>query len=87
MAGGEDRRQSSEQKADLSLHKKMKISFAVAMLLQTSQSIRITDPKVEPKSWDPKTLQACPTDPARTILDDGKTHVAKYPFVGASCKL
>ena len=65
----------------------MKISFAVAMLLQSSQSIRITDPKVEPKAWDPKTLPECPSDPARTIMDDGKTHISKYPYVGASCKL
>jgi len=62
----------------------MKISFAVAMLLQTSQSIKIG---VEPKAWDPKTLPACPSDKARTIMDDGKTHIAAYPFVGASCKV
>jgi len=55
--------------------------------LQSSQSIRITDPKVEPKAWDPKTLPDCPSDPARTIMADGKTHISKYPYVGASCKL
>ena len=64
----------------------MKTTFAIAMLLQSSQSIRIKN-RDAPLAWDPKTLPECPSDGARTIMDDGKTHVAKYPFVGASCKL
>ena len=39
-----------------------------------------------PLSWDPATLPACPPKP-RTLMDDGETHVVKYPFVGASCKM
>lgn len=63
----------------------MKVSFAVAMLLSSTQAVRVKDSPV-PKPWDPKTLPECPSDPARTIMDDGRTHVTKYPYVGASCK-
>ena len=35
--------------------------------------------------WDKDSLTDCP-GPGRTIMDDGKTHVSKYPNVGATCK-
>ena len=41
----------------------------------------------DPVSWDPDTLPDCPADPKRTKMDDMKTHVTKYPYVGATCKL
>jgi hypothetical protein len=34
---------------------------------------------------DPENLPACPADEGRTIMDDGETHVSKYPNVGATC--
>ena len=36
-------------------------------------------------AWKPETLPPCPS-PERTVMDDGKTHVVKYPYVGATCK-
>ena len=63
----------------------MKVSFAVACLLNSSYAIQLKSKNSEP--WDKDTLPDCPEDPARTIMDDGKTHVVKYPLVGASCKM
>ena len=37
-----------------------------------------------PVPWDPATLPPCPS-PERTMMDDGETHVVKYPYVGATC--
>ena len=41
--------------------------------------------EVVPLAWDAATLPACPS-PERTMMDDGKTHVVKFPYVGATCK-
>jgi hypothetical protein len=37
--------------------------------------------------WLKDTLPACPEDETRTIMDDGRTHVTKFPFVGAVCQV
>ena len=37
--------------------------------------------------WLKDTLPTCPDDKNRTIMDDGKTHIVKYPYVGAVCQL
>ena len=66
----------------------MKYSFAVALLLGTISAVHLnksTDPK--PIPWDKDTLPSCPADGKRTIMDDGRTHIVKYPRVGASCKI
>lgn len=66
----------------------MKYSFAIACLLGVSSSILLEsrdDP--EPVSWLKDTLPDCPKDKKRTIMDDGKTHITKYPYVGATCKI
>ena len=39
----------------------------------------------QPVAWDKDTLPNCPGED-RIVMDDGKTHVTKYPYVGASCK-
>ena len=56
------------------------MKFAFAALIATASSIMVTEP------WDKASLPACPDAP-RTIMDDGETHVTKYPFVGATCQL
>ena len=45
------------------------------------------DPVIKPVAWEKDTLPDCPEDESRTRMDDGKTHVSKYPNVGATCKL
>lgn len=45
-----------------------------------------TAPAPTPVAWLPSTLPPCPS-PERTMMDDGKTHVVKYPYVGATCKV
>ena len=60
----------------------MKLTYAVyALLYSTTRAFKIS--RKEP--WDPATLPPCPDDPKRTIMDDGKTHVTKFPMNGASC--
>ena len=54
--------------------------FALAALLATAQSVNLSEP------WDKDSLPDCP-EPTRTKMDDGKTHVTKYPYVGATCKV
>ena len=54
--------------------------FALAALLATVQSVNVAEP------WDQDSLPACP-EGKRTKMDDGKTHVTKYPYVGATCQL
>ena len=54
--------------------------FAIAALVATVQNVKLSEP------WDADSLPACPSG-ERTIMDDGKTHVAKYPYVGATCVL
>ena len=41
----------------------------------------------KPVAWLKDTLPSCPDDKNRTIMDDGKTHIVKYPYVGAVCQL
>jgi hypothetical protein len=41
----------------------------------------------KPVAWLKDTLPACPDDKNRTIMDDGKTHIVKYPYAGAVCQL
>jgi len=41
----------------------------------------------KPVAWLKDTLPACPDDKNRTIMDDGKTHIVKFPYVGAVCQL
>ena len=43
------------------------------------------DAEKEPVAWDASTLPPCPSA-ERTMMDDGKTHVVKFPYVGATCK-
>ena len=57
----------------------------VAQLSAPSSSMLLQDDKKEPVSWDKDTLPNCPGN-ERTILDDGKTHAVKYPYVGATCQ-
>ena len=71
----------------------MKVSFAVACLLSTSSAVKLRSMKDGPQEydpsktpWDKETLPECPADTGRTIMDDGKTHVSKYPNVGSTCK-
>ena len=56
------------------------MKFAFAALIATASSIMVTEP------WNKDSLPACPDAP-RTIMDDGETHVTKFPFVGATCQL
>jgi hypothetical protein len=70
----------------------MKYSFAIACLLSVSSAVTLRGddkkaPKIEAISWLKETLPECPADKKRTRMDDCKTHVAKFPFVGATCKV
>ena len=61
--------------------------FALFLAAVSATTIKqLAPPKAYPDSltWDPATLPACP-EPSRTIMDDGETHVTKYPYVGATC--
>lgn len=70
----------------------MKITFAVACLLSSSKAVKLSNNgpwewDASKTPWDRDTLPDCPSDSGRTIMDDGKTHVSKYPNVGATCKM
>ena len=74
----------------------MKVSFAVACLLSTSKAVKLRSKQRDAgpwtwdsskTPWDKDSLADCPSDAGRTIMDDGKTHVSKYPNVGATCKM
>ena len=54
-------------------------SFTFFALIAVAAAIQIEEP------WKKSTLPDCP-EPSRTVMDDGKTHVVKYPMVGATCK-
>ena len=54
-------------------------SFTFAALMCVVASIKIQEP------WKESTLPECP-EFTRTVLDDGQTHVVRYPHVGATCK-
>ena len=56
--------------------------FTAALLVVAASATTIKQLSAEP--WLPETLPACP-EPSRTIMDDGETHVTKYPYVGATC--
>ena len=45
------------------------------------------DPVQAASPWDKGTLPSCPADTSRTTMEDYKTHVVKWPNVGASCAL
>ena len=75
---------------------KMKVSFAVACLLSSSKAVKLRSKQKDngpwtwdssKTPWDKESLPECPADGARTIMDDGKTHVSKYPNVGATCRM
>merc|ERR1712159_549379 len=57
------------------------MKFAAIAILASAQATSIREP------WIKDSLPDCPEDPARTVMDDGETHVTKYPFVGATCQL
>ena len=57
------------------------MKFATIALIATATATTIREP------WDKDSLPDCPEDKDRTVMDDGETHVTKYPFVGATCKL
>jgi len=73
------------------------MKYAVAVLIGATQAAKITGEILppayintilkNPTPWDKDTLQACPEDATRNILDDSQTHVVKWPFVGATCAL
>ena len=44
-------------------------------------------PLHNPTPWDKDSLQACPEDETRNILDDGYTQKVKWPYTGATCAL
>ena len=80
----------------------MKFTILLA-LVATSSALtlrNLTEPAAEPAAaaaadeapptpvaWMKDTLPACPDDKNRTIMDDGKTHIVKFPYVGAVCQL
>ena len=57
----------------------MKFNLVIAALGAVS-AVKLNEP------WDKASLPDCP-EPTRTVMDDGKTHVTKYPYVGATCKV
>ena len=74
------------------------MKFILLTFLATSSalSLRALDPAPaadpeeappKPVAWLKDTLPACPDDKNRTIMDDGKTHIVKFPYVGAVCAL
>jgi len=71
----------------------MKVTFAIACFLSSASAIKLTTSDSGPwvydaskTPWDKDSLADCP-GPGRTIMDDGSTHVSKYPNVGATCKM
>ena len=60
----------------------MKYTLPIACLLAATNAIKLS--KNEP--WDKDSLPKCPADTSRTKMDDGRTHVTKYPYNGASCQ-
>ena len=62
----------------------MKYSLAIALLIGATSSVLIARGDTP---WIKESLPECPKDKKRTKMDDQKTHVVKYPYVGASCKL
>ena len=72
---------------------KFAVAFALLASVDATRISALGDPDYTPEklpkfedsvSWDPTTLPPCPGE-GRTVMDDGKTHVTKYPYVGATC--
>ena len=74
------------------------MKFISAILIASASAVSLSGApgavvpaKPGPIAWDPDTLPPCPNNVTpvipRTLMDDGVTHVVKYPKVGASCKL
>ena len=62
----------------------MKLTIAVAALLNCSvNGVKLSSND----SWDKSSLPACPSDARRTVMDDGLTHITKYPYNGATCAM
>jgi hypothetical protein len=57
------------------------MKFSTIAFIATATATTIREP------WDKDSLPDCPEDADRTVMDDAETHVTKYPFVGATCKL
>jgi len=57
------------------------MKFATIATIATAQAL------VKREPWDKASLPDCPSDVNRIILDDGETHVTKYPYVGATCQV
>ena len=57
------------------------MKFATIAIIATTQAI------VKREPWDKASLPDCPDDKNRITLDDGETHVSKFPNVGATCQL
>jgi hypothetical protein len=49
-------------------------------LIAATAAIKLSEP------WNKASLPDCPADEKRTRMEDLKTHVAPYPYVGATCK-
>jgi hypothetical protein len=70
------------------------LTLAVACLINNTSAIDLKHKNKQddeapptPVAWLKDTLPACPDDANRTIMDDGKTHIVKFPYVGAVCML
>ena len=67
------------------------MKYAAIALLGAVEATKIRDDKEytfsNPTPWDKDSLQACPEDETRNILDDGFTQKVKWPYVGATCAL
>jgi hypothetical protein len=66
------------------------MKFSTISLIAAAQAVRHWDnlPHLDnPTPWDKDSLQPCPEDETRNILDDGYNRVVKWPFVGATCAL
>ena len=57
------------------------MKFALIASICTAEAL------VKREPWDKSSLPDCPEDKNRIIMDDGETHVTKYPYVGATCQL
>ena len=68
------------------------MKFQVIALVGAAQAAKMRGddpfpPLHNPTPWDKDSLQACPEDPTRNILDDGYTQKVKWPYTGATCAL
>ena len=67
------------------------MKFAAIAVIGAVEATKIRDdafpPLANPTPWDKDSLQACPEDETRNILDDGYTQKVKWPYVGSTCAL